>query len=60
MIVKTKSNLPYIIIGVVILVIIIVLLIGCILFKRHNRDKGVSTCQFPKGPLLDVLAKAFS
>ena len=22
--------------------IIIVLLIGCILFKRHNRDKGVS------------------
>ena len=47
MIVKTKSNLPYIIIGVVILVIIIVLLIGCILFKRHNRDKGVSTCQFP-------------
>ena len=40
--VKEKSNLPYIIIGVVILVIIIVLLIGCILFKRHNRDKGVS------------------
>ncbi|KAL5270705.1 hypothetical protein ACHWQZ_G001404 [Mnemiopsis leidyi] len=38
---KTKSNLPYIIIGVVILVILIVLLIGCILFKRHNRDKGV-------------------
>lgn len=38
---KKGSSLPYIIIGIVILVIMLILLVGCLLFKRHNKDKGV-------------------
>lgn len=43
-VVSKSNNLPYIIIGVVILLILLILLIGCFLFKRHNKDKGVSYC----------------